>query len=68
MKQGTGETQAITVTIPVSDHKALVALAAREERSMAAQVRFAIKMMLYASEPQAQEPPADDPDDDEHPF
>ena len=51
MKQGTGDTQAITITIPVADHKALVALAEREERSMAAQVRVAIKMMLYASEP-----------------
>ena len=79
MKQGTGDTQAITITIPVADHNALVALAEREERSMAAQVRVAIRMMLYASAetkpnygylatPQAQEPPADDPEDDEHPF
>ena len=68
MKQGAGDKQAITITIPVADHKALVALAEREERSMAAQVRFAIRMLLYASEPQAQEPPADDPEDDEHPF
>ena len=68
MKQGTGATQAITIIIPVSDHNALVALAEREERSMAAQVRVAIRMMLYASEPQAQKPPADDPDDDVAPF
>ena len=68
MKQGSGETQAITIRIPVSDHNALVALAEREERSMAAQVRVAIRMMLYASEPQAQEPAAEDPGDDEAPF
>ena len=68
MKQNTSEMQAITITIPVSDHKALVDLAAREERSMAAQVRFAIKMMLYTSEPQAPEPTPDDPEDDVAPF
>ena len=67
MNQNTSDMQVITIKVPASDHKALVALAARQERSMAAQVRFAIKTMLYASEPQAQEPPADDPDD-EHPF
>ena len=68
MKQGKGETQAITIRIRASDHKALIALAEREERSVGAQVRFAIKMMLYDSEPQAQEPPAEDPEDDEAPF
>ena len=61
MKQDKGETHAITIRIPVLDHNALAALAEREERSVGAQVRFAIKMMLRASEPQAQESPADDP-------
>ena len=68
MKQNTIETQVITITIPVSDHKALVVLAARKERSMAAQVRFAIRMMLNTSEVQVPEMPFSAPEDDVPPF
>ena len=46
MVQAASETKVIFIRIPAPDHKALMALAKREERSMAAQVRFAIRAML----------------------
>ena len=79
MVQAASETKVIFIRIPAPDHKALMALAKREERSMSAQVRFAIRAMLRDSEekpttaapnygylgtPQAQEPAAEE----EHPF
>ena len=83
MVQAASEMKVIFVRLPASDHKALMALAKREERSMSAQVRFAIRAMLRDSEaqpttaapyygylgtPQAQEPAAEDPGEEEHPF
>ena len=68
MRQTARDMQTIFIRIPVADHKALAALAEREERSMSAQVRFAIKTMLNASTPQAQELAAEDLGEEEHPF
>ena len=50
MSKDAKEMMTIFIKIPVSHHKALVDLAAREERSLAGQVRFALKTMLYTSD------------------
>ena len=79
MEQTASETKVLFIRLPAPEHKALMALAKREERSMSAQVRFAIRAMLRDSEAhpttaapyygylgtlQAQEPAAEE----EHPF
>ena len=48
MSQDAKEMMTIFIKIPVEHHRAITALANREERSMAAQVRYAIKLMLLS--------------------
>ena len=61
----------VSLLLSTAEVKALHQVAKQSLRTVAGEVTWAVLSHIKANgyvEPQAPEPPADDPDDDEHPF